>query len=136
MATKSIRIDEGLLNQVEREARLLDRTIRNQLEHWLKIGRIMASQLEITDIYAVSQGIKSIKLELVPGIVSSSVDSDSVFNDLERARGDGSLSDKVTKAKVYYEASVSRPGHLDRVDSSTGERQTGIFENGEFRQVR
>ena len=133
MTTKSIRIDEGLAHLIERESRLWDRTINKQVEHLLKIGRLLAGKIDIADILAVSQGIKTIKIELSPAVHANPVDSDEVFSDLENKRVAGSLSGRVTSARDYYEASLDRPGYLDCVNSITGERQTGIFEDGEFK---
>ena len=135
MATISIRIDEDLANQAEREAKVQDRSINKQIEHWAKIGKAISSKLNITDAIAVVQGIKTIKLEMIPDTQSVPFDSDDIFNDLEDNRAKGLLAKNVTSATIYYEASIEHPGYLDRVNSITGKRQTGRFENGEFAAV-
>ena len=135
MATVSLRIDKDLALQAEREARIQNRSKAKQLEYWARIGKAVSSKLNIADVFAVSQGIKMIKLEVSPSVQSILVNSDAVFNDLENDRDRGVLANKVTSAKVYYEASVERPGYLDRVDSVTKKRQTGSFENGEFKAL-
>ncbi len=132
MTTVSLRIDQDLALQAEREARIQNRSKTKQLEYWAKLGKAISSKINITDAYAVSQGIKTIKLEMASSVQSIPVDSDDIFNDLEDDRAKGLLSEKVTSAKIYYEASVEHIGYLDRVDSVTGERQSGSFENGEF----
>jgi ParD-like antitoxin of type II ParDE toxin-antitoxin system len=132
MTTVSLRIDQDLAFQAEREARIQNRSKTKQLEYWAKLGRAISSKLNITDVYAVSQGIKTIKLEVAPSAQSIPIDSDVIFNDLENDRTKGLLAKKVTSAKIYYEASVGHPGYLDRVDSITKKRQTGSFENGVF----
>jgi hypothetical protein len=133
MATVSLRIDQDLAFQAEREARIQNRSKTKQLEYWAKLGKAVSSKLNITDAFAVSQGIKTIKLEVTPPVQSIPIDSDAIFNDLENDRTKGLLAKNVTSAKIYYEASVEHPGYLDRVNSSTRERQTGSFENGEFK---
>jgi hypothetical protein len=135
MTTVSLRIDKDLALQAEREARIQNRSKAKQLEYWARIGKAVSSKLNIADVFAVSQGIKMIKLEVSPSVQSILVNSDAVFNDLENDRDRGVLANKVTSAKVYYEASVERPGYLDRVDSVTKKRQTGSFENGEFKAL-
>ncbi len=132
MTTVSLRIDQDLALQAEREARIQNRSKTKQLEYWAKLGKAIASKLDISDAFAVSQGIKTIKLEVTPSGQSIPVDSDDIFNDLENDRIKGLLAKNVTSAKVYYEASVAHPGYLERVNSITGERQTGSFKNGEF----
>lgn len=135
MATVSLRIDKELALQAEREARIQNRSKAKQLEYWAKIGKAISSKLNIADVFAVSQGIKTIKLEVSPSVQSMLVNSDAVFNDLENDRDRGLLTKNITSASVYYEASVEHPGYLDRVNSATQKRQTGSFENGEFKAL-
>ena len=135
MATVSLRIDKDLALQAEREARIQNRSKAKQLEYWARIGKAVSSKLNIADVFAVSQGIKTIKLEVSPSVQPILVNSDAVFNDLENDRDRGLLAKNVTSANVYYEASVEHPGYLDRVNSATQKRQTGSFENGEFKAL-
>jgi hypothetical protein len=135
MATESFRIDKDLALQAEREARIQNRSKAKQLEHWAKIGKAVSSKLSLEDVYAVSQGIKTIKLEAPPFVQSVSVNPDDVFSDLENDRTKGILSEKVTSAKIYYEGSLEHPGYLDQVNLVTGRRQAGIFENGAFKAL-
>ena len=136
MTTVSLRIDKDLALQAEREARVQNRSKAKQIEYWAKIGKAISSQINIEDVFAVSQGIKTIKVEVSPSVQSTYVDSDAVFNDLENERDRGLLANNVTSAKVFYEASIEHPGYLDRVNSVTKERQTGSFENGEFKALQ
>jgi hypothetical protein len=133
MTTVSLRIDRDLALQAEREARIQNRSKTKQLEYWAKLGKAISSKLNITDAFAVSQGIKMIKLEVTPSVHSIPIDPDVIFDDLENDRAKGLLAENVTSAKIYYEASIEHPGYLDRVNSITGQRQAGSFENGEFK---
>jgi len=135
MATVSVRIDKDLALQAEREARIQNRSNAKQIEYWAKIGKAISSKLSIADVFAVSQGIKTIKLEVTPSVQSIPVNSDDIFNDLENDRAKGLLAKNVTSAKIYYEASAEHPGYLDRVNSVTKKRQAGTFENGEFKAL-
>ena len=135
MATVSVRIDKDLALQAEREARIQNRSNAKQIEYWAKIGKAISSKLSIADVFAVSQGIKTIKLVVTPSVQSIPVNSDDIFNDLENDRAEGLLAKNVTSARIYYEASVEHPGYLDRVNSVTKKRQTGTFENGEFKAL-
>ncbi len=136
MTTVSLRIDKDLALQAEREARVQNRSKAKQIEYWAKIGKAISSKINIVDVFAVSQGIKTIKVEVSPSVQSIHVDADLVFNDLENDRDRGLLAKNVTSAKVFYEASIEHPGYLDRVNSVTKERQTGSFENGEFKALQ
>ena len=135
MATVPLRIDQDLALQAEREAKIQNRSKTKQLEYWAKLGKAVSSKLTITDAFAVSQGIKTIKLEVTPPVQSIPIDSDAIFNDLETDRVKGLLAKNVTSAKIYYEAGVEHPGYLDRVNSITNKRQTGSFEQGEFKAL-
>jgi len=135
MATVPLRIDQNLAFQAEREARIQNRSKTKQLEYWAKLGKAVSSKLNIADAFAVSQGIKTIKLELTPPVQSIPIDSDAIFNDLENDRTKGLLAKKITSAKIYYEASVEHPSYIDRVNSITKKRQTGSFEHGEFKAL-
>ena len=135
MATVPLRIDQNLVFQAEREARIQNRSKTKQLEYWAKLGKAVSSKLSITDAFALSQGIKTIKLEIAPPVQSIPIDSDAIFNDLENDRTKGLLAKNITSAKIYYEASVEHPGYLDRVNSITKKRQAGSFEHGEFKAL-
>ncbi len=135
MTTVSLRIDQDLALQAEREARIQNRSKTKQLEYWAILGKAVSSKLSISDALAVSQGIKTIKLEESPSAQSISINSDDVFNQLENDRAKRLLARKITTAGIYYEASAEHPGYLDRVNSVTGERQTGLFERGAFRAL-
>ncbi len=136
MTTVSLRIDKDLALQAEREARVQNRSKAKQIEYWAKIGKAISSKINIADVFAVSQGIKTIKVEVSPTVQSVVIDSDDIFNDLENDRDKGLLAKNVTSAKIFYEASIEHPGCLDRVNSVTGERKTGSFENGEFKALQ
>jgi hypothetical protein len=135
MATVSLRIDKDLALQAEREARIQNRSKTKQLEYWAKIGKTISSKLSIADVFAVSQGIKAIKIEVISSAQSFPASSDDIFNNLENDRAKGLLAENVTSARIYYEGSVEHPGYLDRVNSVTQRRQTGSFQNGEFRAL-
>lgn len=129
MATKSLRLDENLVNQAQRHAKVEHRSINGQMEYWAKLGKAIASKISAADAYAVVQGVKGIRLETTP---SRPIDSGEVFAELEADRVGGFADKPVSSAPFYFEASVSHPGYLDKVDAKTGERQTGKFENGKF----
>ncbi len=135
MTTVSLRIDQDLAFQAEREAKIQNRSKTKQLEYWAKLGKAISSKLNIADAFAVSQGIKTIKLEITHSAQSIPIDPDAIFNDLENDRAKGLLAKDVTSAKIYYEASIEHPGYLDRVNSVTGKKQTGSFEDGEFKTL-
>ncbi|MDM8536740.1 hypothetical protein QUF70_08305 [Desulfobacterales bacterium HSG17] len=133
MTTISLRIDSNLVMQAEREARIENRSKAKQIEYWAKLGRIISSKLNIADVFAITQGIKELKLEMTQPFQTKGISTDEIFGNLEKDRIKGMLSQKITSSKIYYEASLSKKGYLDQINSTTGERQTGQFENGMFK---
>jgi hypothetical protein len=128
-----LRLNAALIEAAERESAIQKRSVPKQIEFWAELGKAVESVLDVSDVLAVIQGFKKIKVEPVK---SMSVNPHEVFDSIETFRKSGTLGQKVTSAAIYYEASISRPGLLDRVNSSTGERQTGQFQNGEFKVLR
>jgi hypothetical protein len=133
MTTISLRLDSVLVKEAEREATIENRSKARQVEYWAKLGKAISSQLSLADAFAVAQGIKKIKLE---PIQAKTIESNDVFSDLENDRRNGTISQKVTSARIYFEASQSNPGCLEKIDSATGKRQVGVFEDGNFRAIR
>ncbi len=129
MANSPIRLNSSLLEAAEREASFQKRSIPKQIEYWADLGRAVEHAIDRTDVFAVLQGIKRLKLEDVESPV---VSPEEVFDDLQTRIEQGRISDRLTAAAFYFEASKSRPGLLDRVDTATGSRQTGQFKGGKF----
>lgn len=127
-----LRLNAALIEAAGREGAVQKRSVPRQIEFWAELGKAVESVVGLADVVAVIQGIKKIKVEPV---ASPPVDPADVFDSLESSRKKGALREKVTSASIYYETSLSRPGLLDRVNTATGERQTGLFRNGEFRET-
>ena len=126
-STSPLRLDTALVTAARREGSIRKRSVPKQIEFWAELGKAVEQVLNYNDVFAVIQGLKQIKVESV------AVDPADVFNSLEDNRQSGELAKKVTSAAIYFEASRKQPGLLDRVNSVTGERQTGQFHNGEFK---
>ncbi len=87
------------------------------------------SVIDLKEAYEIIQGFMKLTVE---SLESKAVDPKDVFNSLEKKRKSGELSEMVTTSLIYFEASKTKPGLLDRVNPSTGERQTGKFHNGKY----
>ena len=124
-----MRLDSALIAAAEREAIIQKRSIPKQIEFWAELGKAVEHIIGFDDVIAITQGLKRIELE---PLVSAVADPDDVFDTLEAQRAMGTLSENVTSAPVYFEASKTRPGFLDRVTRASGKRETGRFQNGEF----
>jgi len=129
-STSPLRLDSTLVAAAKREGSINKRSAPKQIEFWAELGKAVEQVLDYNDIFAVIQGLKRVKVESVK---SEAVDPADIFNSLEVSRKSEKLAEKVTSAAFYFEASRRRPGLLDRVNTATGERQTGRFYNGEFK---
>jgi hypothetical protein len=129
MSTSPIRLNPSLISAAEREGLMQKRSTPKQIEFWADLGRAVERVIDLSDVFAVLQGLKRLKLENVESV---SVEADDVFDDLQKRAREGRLSDEVSASAVYFEASKRHPGLLDRVDSASGVRQTGQFRNGKF----
>jgi len=126
---RSIRLDSDLMEVARREGMINKRSAPKQIEFWAALGKAVEHIIDLKDVIAITQGFKRLKVE---SLSSGSVDPDSVFNALDEARRSGKLAESVTSSAVYFEASQTKSGLLDRVNIATGKRQTGRFYNGEF----
>ncbi len=129
-STSPMRLDADLVEAAKREGSIKKRSAPKQIEFWAELGKAVEHVLDYNDVFAVIQGLKKVKVESVKPVA---VDPADVFNFLEDSRKSGKLAQKVTSAAIYFEASQTRPGLLDRVNTVTGERQTGRFYKGEFK---
>ncbi len=129
-STSPMRLDADLVEAAKREGSIKKRSAPKQIEFWAELGKAVEHVLDYNDIFAVIQGLKKVKVESVESVA---VDPADVFNALEDSRKNEELAQKVTSAAIYFEASRRQPGLLDRVNTATGERQTGRFYNGEFK---
>ncbi len=123
-----VRLDDHLVHDAEAEGACHKRSPPKQIEYWAEIGKAVARFSSSSDLLALMQGFAQVSITPRPSI---EVPPHNVFDALERDRAQGTLKNKVTKAKVLYEASQSQPGLLDRVHTD-GTRETGHFRNGEF----
>jgi hypothetical protein len=128
--TIPLRLDDDLVSAAAQVGSIQKRTTRKQIEFWAELGKAVEPLLDITDVYAIIQGLKRINVEPVTSVP---VASNDVFKSLENSRKSEAFLNKVAPTTFYYEASLSRPGLLDRVEKDSGKRQTGQFDNGEFK---
>lgn len=132
MMASPMRLSPELVEKAKREAMLTKRTVPKQIEFWAYLGKAVQTTVDYSDLIAVSQGLKKIRVEPV---ASSPTEPEEVFAELEKSRERGELSKRVVSTAVYYEVSINHPGLLDQVDSATGQRRTGTFRNGKFETI-
>lgn len=128
---KPMRLSLSLVTSAEKAGAIHKRTTPKQIEYWAEIGKTVERMINMDDILGVTHGFKKIKIEPFESLPVSPKD---IFDELEGYRSSGDLSKHVTSSEIYYEISVKHPGLLDRVNTVTGERNTGQFYNGKFEE--
>ncbi len=131
-ASSPLRLDQSLIDAAVLEAKRMKRSAPKQIEYWAELGKAIDGMLDPDDLIAIKEGLAQLKI--VPPM-SSAVESDSVFDDLEAAREGKSLSNAVTSTSVIYQACTDQSGLLERI-SPDGARVAGRFKNGEFEPMR
>lgn len=124
-----IRLDPKLVELAKKEGVIKKRSAPKQIEYWAELGKAIESVIDLKEAYEIIQGFMKLTVE---SLESKAVDPKDVFNSLEKKRKSGELSKMVTTSSIYFEASKTKPGLLDRVNLITGERQTGKFHNGKY----
>jgi len=105
-ASSPVRLQENLMQAAKLTGERFHRSTAEQIEYWADIGRK----------------------------VSTVLDPDEVFNQLEAQRQQRTLSQGVTSSTVKYQSSLTQPGYLERIDQN-GNVLVGQFKNGEFVSV-
>jgi len=123
-----LRVNDSLFKEAETEASFMHRSTAKQVEFWAELGRRVAQSVTPADMLALMQGIAKVHVDLPE---SQPINPEQVFSAVEAAGSSGELGRQITHGGLYYEASKSRPGMLDRV-LPDGTRQTGHFESGLF----
>ena len=124
----AVRLDDELVHDAETTASLHRRTTPKQIEYWAQIGKIVSHTTSGEELLYLMEGLAEV--EIHPRSVEP-IDADALFDELDHRRDTDDLAHSVTNAKVRYEASRKYPGLLDRIGAD-GERQSGLFRNGEF----
>jgi len=127
-AASPIRLQKELMQAAEVTAKRYHRSTAEQVEYWADLGRSVSSTLNPDVLLSITSGLATIKTEPV---FSVPIDADSVFQSLESDRKSGKLSSTLTTSSIRYQASITYPGYLERIDPDNN-MTIGQFENGKF----
>jgi len=127
-AASPIRLQKELMQAAEFTAKRYHRSTAEQVEYWADLGRSVSSTLNPDVLLAIASGLATIKTEPV---FSAPIEADNVFKSLETDRVSGKLSSTLTTSSVSYQASITCPGYLERIDTDNN-ITVGQFENGRF----
>jgi len=128
-ATSPIRLQSDLMNAARITGKRFHRSASEQVEYWADIGRVVSNLINPDTLLSITAGLVQVKVEPV---ISPVVDPDDVFSQLEIQRRTGVLRYAVSENPIKYQASLTHPGQLERIDSEGG-IVVGQFFDGEFR---
>ena len=60
-----IRLSPDLLESAEQEGAIQRRSVPKQIELWAELGRAVSGVIDIGDVFAVLQGLKTLKLNIL-----------------------------------------------------------------------
>ena len=123
-----IRLQEDLMRNAALAGARLHRSAAEQIEYWASLGQQIAGFVDPDSLTDIAAGVARLRVEPVVG---SPVAPNAVFAAVESDRTSGRLSGKVTNAAFRYQASVTHPGYLERIDKN-GVRTLGLFRDGVF----
>jgi len=127
-AASPVRLQNELMQAAKTAGKQLHRSTAEQIEYWASLGRSVSKAVNPDTLLAVSAGLS--QLQVVP-VKAPEINPDAVFASLERERKAGTLAGSVSQSPIRYQASVSHPGQLERIDGD-GAITVGQFYMGEF----
>lgn len=127
-AASPIRLQQDLMQAATIAGEQLHRSTAEQIEYWASIGRSVAGTITPDSLLAITAGLARLKIEPV---MAPKIDPDDVFASLEAKRQSGNLSASVSEAASRYQASLSHPGQLEKVETD-GSIVVGQFFGGVF----
>ncbi len=107
----AVRLDDKLVGNAERVGKLQNRSAPKQLEHWAKLGQMIADNISSNDLYALLQGVATVRIEMPE---AKPISPEPVFTAVDQARDSGQLSNTVSRAAIQYQASPTHPGMFCR----------------------
>lgn len=127
-ASSPIRLQQDLMQAAESTGKRFHRSTAEQIEYWADLGRSVSSALNPDVVLSIKSGLTRLNVEPV---LSTPIDADLIFSELDVQRDNGELASHVTGSHVRYQSSLAHPGRLECIDR-TGQITVGQFVNGRF----
>lgn len=122
--------DQGVIRYVKSEARVSDRSMAGQVEHWVKIGQAVEAILGNAEVKVLKENLpfflKQVSTQSVESKIVSSVTQIMMSPDREAVKA------KILAPGVpVYEADPAHPGKVIRI-MPDGTRASGRVKDGVF----
>jgi len=125
-----VKLSDRLVRAARVEAKVLDRSITAQIEHWAKVGRAVEVALGHVDVYALKASAGDLRRTIpeAPRRRALLAALDKITVDADRA----TVIEKIrANGHPVYGTDPAFPGFIVRVDSD-GTRTPGLIENRQF----
>ena len=123
-----VRLSDPFYKRMNAAAKINSRSVPKHLEHMVNIAESVTNLVTREELLDIQSGLKKIVVEKIE---APKVNKAALFDSLEDMRKSGALSQTVTTSKTKYQASLSQPGYLERINDD-GSRDTGVFKGGKF----
>jgi hypothetical protein len=130
-ANSPVRLDADLMAEATRHGQLFNRSAAETIEYWASLGKRVEKVVNPDVLLEIQSG--AMNIDVKPARVNS-VESESVFYQIEKRRKAGVLNQFVKQDHPVYQASKSHPGLLEQI-LPDGSVKTGRFKNGKFHSV-
>ncbi|MCB1616110.1 MAG: hypothetical protein KDI30_08860 [Pseudomonadales bacterium] len=127
-ANSPVRLDAQLMEAAAANGRLFNRSAAETIEYWAGLGKAFNKLIDPEILLEVQAG--ALQIDIKPTRFES-VDSASVFAEIEKRRASGTLQQLVNRDKPVYQASQSNPGLLEQI-MPDGSINIGRFSGGAF----
>jgi hypothetical protein len=122
--------DKDVIRDLKHEARIADRSMAGQIEHWVKLGKVVEAVLVSSEIRAVKENSRALSRGTTgKGMLEKILSS---LNQLIISPDRTSIKAGIMAAGVpVYQSDPARPGRIVKI-SPDGSRVSGNFRNGSF----
>jgi len=122
--------DKDVIRDLKHEARIADRSMAGQIEHWVKLGKVVEAVLVSSEIRAVKENSRALSRGTTgKGMLEKILSS---LNQLLISPDRTSIKSGIMAAGVpVYQSDPARPGRIIKINPD-GSRVSGNFRNGSF----
>ncbi len=122
--------DEDVIRGVKHEAKIADRSMAGQIEHWVKIGRAVEALLATAEVNALKENLQTIVRRAGAEGVKAKILSS--ISRLMTSPVRESVQERIlARGGPVFQADLSNPGKVIRI-MPDGTRATGRIKEGTF----
>lgn len=121
-----VKLSDDLVEQAREEAKVADRSITSQIEHWARLGRTVESLLRHEDVSALKRAAGDSEAALPPASRKAVV---AALRQIASDESRPDLASRLMDGRTVYQD--DRAGRVERIDRD-GSRSVGRFVDRRF----